>query len=73
MSFDIHGVYNKNVKLTDQDKDKFAEEIRKILGGELPTGIEPDSDSKKNLKNRKRKPFHGRKKRIIKPHQKVRR
>ncbi|EMN72421.1 hypothetical protein LEP1GSC100_1747 [Leptospira interrogans serovar Bataviae str. UI 08561] len=73
MSFDIHGVYNKNVKLTDQDKDKFAEEIRKILGGELPTGIEPDSDSKKNLKNRKKKPFHGRKKRIIKPHQKVRR
>ncbi len=54
MSFDIHGVYNKNVKLTDQDKDKFAEEIRKILGGELPTGIEPNSDSKKNLKKPKK-------------------
>ncbi|EMO39217.1 OmpA family protein [Leptospira noguchii serovar Autumnalis str. ZUN142] len=54
MSFDIHGVYNKNVKLTDEDKDKFAEEIRKILGGELPTGIEPGSDPKKNLKKPKR-------------------
>ncbi|AYV55637.1 OmpA family protein [Leptospira kmetyi] len=50
MSFDIHGVYNKNVKLTDNDKDKFAEEIRKILGGELPTGIEPNSDPKRNSK-----------------------
>ncbi|UPY79438.1 OmpA family protein [Leptospira weilii] len=51
MSFDIHGVYNKNVKLTDSDKDKFAEEVRKILGGELPTGIESGSDPKKNSKN----------------------
>ncbi|WP_061249934.1 OmpA family protein [Leptospira alstonii] len=50
MSFDIHGLYNKNVKLTDNDKDKFAEEIRKILGGELPTGIEPNFYPKKNSK-----------------------
>ncbi|WP_016756038.1 OmpA family protein [Leptospira santarosai] len=51
MSFDIHGVYNKNVKLTDSDKDRFAEEVRKILGGELPTGIESGSDPKKGSKN----------------------
>ncbi|MBM9500970.1 OmpA family protein [Leptospira sp. 201903071] len=53
MSFDIHGVYRKDVKLTDTDKDKFAEEIRKILGGELSTGIEP---GKNTLKNPKRQP-----------------
>ncbi|TGL77151.1 OmpA family protein [Leptospira yasudae] len=50
MSFDIHGVYNKNVKLTDNDKDKFAEEIHKILKNELPTGIESDGDRQKNGK-----------------------
>ncbi|WP_167881099.1 OmpA family protein [Leptospira gomenensis] len=46
MSFDIHGVYNKNLKLTDTDKDKFAEEIRKILSGGLETGIDPSKTSK---------------------------
>ncbi|MDV6235579.1 OmpA family protein [Leptospira ellisii] len=46
MSFDIHGVYNKNIKLTDTDKDKFAEEIRKILSGGLDTGIDPGRTAK---------------------------
>lgn len=50
MSFDIHGVYNKNLKLTDIDKDKFAEEIRKVLAGELPTGIDSGTAPKKNQK-----------------------
>ncbi|MBE8388347.1 OmpA family protein, partial [Leptospira interrogans serovar Pomona] len=55
MSFDIHGVYNKNVKITDQEKDKYAEENSKILGGEISTGIETKYDSKKNLKKTKKK------------------
>ncbi|MBF3371943.1 OmpA family protein, partial [Leptospira interrogans] len=48
MSFDIHGVYNKNIKLTDSDKDQFAEEVRKILKGKLPTGIDSGSEQKKS-------------------------
>ncbi|RHX88127.1 OmpA family protein [Leptospira stimsonii] len=55
MSFDIHGVYRKDMKLTDNDKDKFAEEIRNILRGELSTGIEQGKESVKNPKRR-----HGR-------------
>ncbi|MBM9579411.1 OmpA family protein [Leptospira sp. 201903070] len=50
MSFDIHGVYRKDVKLTDLDKDKFAEEIRKILGGKLSTELEQGKDVVKNPK-----------------------
>ncbi len=51
MSFDIHGIYSKQSTITEPDKDKIADEIRRLLGPFPEGSANPKRKPKQNKGN----------------------
>ncbi|TGK06849.1 OmpA family protein [Leptospira semungkisensis] len=51
MTFEIHGVYSKQSSVSESDKDKVAEEVKKMLGGFPDISAQPKKKPNSNKGN----------------------